>query len=85
GPDLTYGTPPSLFRAMYISAPTDLDVVQVTVGIEGSFYSPPTISAGLNDTVVFVFGGDVHTVTQSTFASPCVQLAGGFNSGFAGR
>ncbi|CAK5271879.1 unnamed protein product, partial [Mycena citricolor] len=57
----------------------------VTVGIEGSFYSPPTISAGLNDTVVFVFGGDVHTVTQSTFASPCVQLAGGFNSGFAGR
>ncbi|KAJ7648462.1 hypothetical protein B0H17DRAFT_1103221 [Mycena rosella] len=57
----------------------------VNVGVEGSFYSPPTISAGLNDTVTFVFGGDAHTVTQSTFASPCVRLAGGFDSGFAGR
>ncbi|KAJ7166721.1 hypothetical protein C8R46DRAFT_265845 [Mycena filopes] len=57
----------------------------VTVGVEGSFYSPPTISAGLNDTVMFIFGGDAHTVTQSSFESPCIRLAGGFDSGFNGR
>ncbi|KAF8179019.1 hypothetical protein K438DRAFT_1769154 [Mycena galopus ATCC 62051] len=57
----------------------------VTVGVEGSFYSPPTVSAGLNDTVMFVFGGDEHTVTQSAFDAPCVRLDGGFDSGFNGR
>ncbi|KAF7344960.1 hypothetical protein MVEN_01658700 [Mycena venus] len=57
----------------------------VNVGVEGSFYSPPTVSAGLNDTVMFVFGGDAHTVTQSSFESPCVRLDGGFDSGFNGR
>ncbi|KAJ7875534.1 hypothetical protein B0H14DRAFT_2568688 [Mycena olivaceomarginata] len=57
----------------------------VNVGVEGSFYSPPTVSAGLNDTVMFVFGGDVHTVTQSSFDSPCIRLDGGFDSGFNGR
>ncbi|KAJ7318418.1 hypothetical protein DFH08DRAFT_714827, partial [Mycena albidolilacea] len=57
----------------------------VNVGVEGSFYSPPTVSAGLNDTVMFVFGGDAHTVTQSSFDSPCIRLDGGFDSGFNGR
>ncbi|KAJ7255108.1 hypothetical protein B0H12DRAFT_540681 [Mycena haematopus] len=57
----------------------------VNVGVEGSFYTPPTLSAGLNDTVMFVFGGDAHTVTQSTFEAPCVRLEGGFDSGFNGR
>ncbi|KAJ7500788.1 hypothetical protein B0H11DRAFT_1994435 [Mycena galericulata] len=57
----------------------------VMVGVEGSFFSPPTLSAGLNDTVTFVFGGDFHSVTQSTFTSPCVRLADGFDSGLAGR
>ncbi|KAK7035632.1 hypothetical protein R3P38DRAFT_2416665, partial [Favolaschia claudopus] len=46
---------------------------------------PPTLSAGLNDTVLFVFGGDIHSVTQSSFSSPCIRLAGGFDSGFNGR
>ncbi|KAJ7930569.1 hypothetical protein B0H13DRAFT_2532881, partial [Mycena leptocephala] len=57
----------------------------VLVGVEGSFYSPPTLSAGLNDTVTFQFGGDFHTVTQSSFESPCIRLDGGFDSGFNGR
>ncbi|KAJ7085418.1 hypothetical protein B0H15DRAFT_783002, partial [Mycena belliarum] len=60
-------------------------VPEVTVGVEGSFFSPPTVSARLNDIVSFVFGGDVHSVTQSTFAAPCVRLAGGFDSGIVGR
>ncbi|KAF7364414.1 hypothetical protein MSAN_01102200 [Mycena sanguinolenta] len=60
-------------------------VLEVEVGVQGSFYTPPTISAGVNDTVIFVFGGDEHTVTQSTFDAPCVRLDGGFDSGFQGR
>ncbi|KIK55638.1 hypothetical protein GYMLUDRAFT_833725 [Collybiopsis luxurians FD-317 M1] len=59
--------------------------VQVQVGVEGSFYTPGTVSAGMNDVVTFVFGGDFHDVTQSSFENPCVPLPGGFSSGFAGR
>lgn len=31
---------------------------QVNVGVEGSFFNPPTTSAQVNDTIVFVFGGE---------------------------
>jgi hypothetical protein len=34
---------------------------------------------------MFIFGGDAHTVTQSSFDSPCIRLDGGFDSGFNGR
>jgi hypothetical protein len=57
----------------------------VTVGLQGSFYNPPTLSAGLNDTVTFVFAGFIHTVTQTTLANPCLPLPGGFNSGPIGN
>ncbi|KAJ7222114.1 hypothetical protein GGX14DRAFT_352751, partial [Mycena pura] len=57
----------------------------VTVGVQGSFFVPPTVSAEVNDTIIFVFGGDIHSVTQTSFANPCVPLPGGFNSGFLGR
>ncbi|KAJ7622533.1 hypothetical protein FB45DRAFT_838592 [Roridomyces roridus] len=57
----------------------------VMVGVQGSVYDPPTTSARLGDTVSFIFGGDAHSVTQSSFASPCIRLSGGFDSGFAGR
>lgn len=56
----------------------------VTTGLQGSFFDPATLSVQLNDTVIFVFSGAVHTVTQSTFENPCVALPGGFNSGGAG-
>ncbi|KAJ7278880.1 hypothetical protein C8J57DRAFT_149749 [Mycena rebaudengoi] len=56
----------------------------VTVGVQGSFFVPSTTSAQVNDIVTFVFGGDIHTVTQTDFRTPCVPLPGGFNSGFAG-
>jgi len=57
----------------------------VTVGLEGSFFTPPTLSAQVNDTVSFVFAGYEHTVTQCAYQTPCVPLAGGFSSGLAGR
>ncbi|KAF9039948.1 hypothetical protein BJ165DRAFT_1613598 [Panaeolus papilionaceus] len=56
----------------------------VNVGLEGSFFDPSITSAQVNDTVTFLFQGDVHTVTQSSFDTPCVALPGGFNSGAMG-
>ncbi|CAA7263952.1 unnamed protein product [Cyclocybe aegerita] len=81
----------SRIHALYVIFATTLVLVNgqtthtITVGVAGSFFDPPTLSAGLNDTVTFIFGGDVHTVTQSTFENPCLPLPGGFNSGLAGR
>ncbi|KAF2809543.1 uncharacterized protein BDZ99DRAFT_30597 [Mytilinidion resinicola] len=45
-------------------------------------YSPEAISAAVGDVVEFVFMQKNHTVTQSTFANPCVKMAGGIDSGF---
>ncbi|EAU86258.2 hypothetical protein CC1G_03469 [Coprinopsis cinerea okayama7 len=56
----------------------------IVVGLEGSFFNPPTVSARPGDTITFVFAGEAHIVTQSTFEEPCTPLPGGFNSGFAG-
>lgn len=54
------------------------------MGLKGSFFDPPTTSALTGDFVTFVFAGDIHSVTQSSFQSPCVALPGGFNSGLIG-
>ncbi|KAJ7748635.1 hypothetical protein B0H16DRAFT_901740 [Mycena metata] len=75
----------AFFLAPFLTIVLSQTTHVVNVGVEGSFYSPPTISAGLNDTVTFIFGGDSHTVTQSSFNSPCIRLNGGFDSGFNGR
>ncbi|KAJ7192003.1 hypothetical protein GGX14DRAFT_596436, partial [Mycena pura] len=48
-------------------------------------FSPPQIRNASNGTVVsFQFSGRPgnHSVTQSTFASPCTPSPGGFSSGF---
>ncbi|ORY27806.1 hypothetical protein BCR39DRAFT_469043, partial [Naematelia encephala] len=43
-------------------------------------YSPDNFNANPGDTVRFTFTAGNHTVTQSTFQSPC--NASGFTSGF---
>jgi len=45
-------------------------------------YDPNAIAANPGDQVVFHFHPKNHTVTQSSFASPCGHLAGGIDSGF---
>lgn len=62
---------------------------QIVVGMNGTLtYTPANITAAMGDTVTFVFVHGNHTVTQSTFAAPCVYeqnaTAGtaGFTSGF---
>jgi len=58
-------------------------VIDVQVGASGQLaYSPEAISAKPGDQVVFHFHAKNHTVTQSSFASPCGKTAGGINSGF---
>lgn len=62
----------------------------VVVGGTGKiFYSPSNITANPGDTVTFQFQQKNHTVTQSSFATPCRALAStsttgqvGFDSGF---
>ncbi|KAF8912790.1 hypothetical protein CPB84DRAFT_1759518 [Gymnopilus junonius] len=58
-------------------------VIDVQVGASGQLaYSPEAISAKPGDQVVFHFHAKNHTVTQSSFASPCGKKDGGVNSGF---
>jgi plastocyanin len=54
----------------------------VTVGGSGLTYTPEFVTAQPGDVVVFTFQQKNHTVTQSTFASPCQRSAGGFDTGF---
>jgi len=62
----------------------------VVVGSGGLLqYAPNNTVASIGDFVTFVFGGKNHSVTQSTFASPCALIpqntttgAVGFDSGF---
>jgi len=62
----------------------------VTVGANGTLtFSPNEITAQPNDVVVFEFVAKNHTITQSSFAAPCLKLAStsttgqvGFDSGF---
>ncbi|KAJ6536175.1 hypothetical protein B0H19DRAFT_962912, partial [Mycena capillaripes] len=45
-------------------------------------FSPSNITAAVGDVVGFQFQNKNHSVTQSSFASPCTPLAGGLDSGF---
>ncbi|KAG6861533.1 hypothetical protein C0995_015266 [Termitomyces sp. Mi166 len=45
-------------------------------------YSPSSITAQAGDNVIFEFQAKNHSVTQSTFASPCSFMPNGVNSGF---
>ncbi|OBT65356.1 hypothetical protein VE03_04668 [Pseudogymnoascus sp. 23342-1-I1] len=51
-------------------------------GTAGLVFVPDTVNAAVGDSVVFVFYSQNHTVTQSTFDTPCVKLADGMDSGF---
>ncbi|KAJ6523990.1 hypothetical protein B0H19DRAFT_1085449 [Mycena capillaripes] len=45
-------------------------------------FSPSNITANVGDVLTFQFLSRNHSVTQSSFASPCVPKAGGVDSGF---
>ncbi|KAF5375091.1 hypothetical protein D9758_000150 [Tetrapyrgos nigripes] len=54
----------------------------VQVGADGLAFTPEAISAEIGDQVVFTFMNKNHSVTQSSFDSPCSAKEGGENSGF---
>lgn len=58
-------------------------VIDVNVGGPGVLkFNPEFVTANVGDTVRFHFQQKNHTVTQSSFESPCVHLDQGFDSGF---
>lgn len=68
-----YNSPPTMSSP---AAPSTTHYVTVG-GSAGLVYTPEYISANINDVVVFNFGVHNHTLTQSTFAQPCVKSQGG--------
>lgn len=56
---------------------------EVAVGGEqGLSYFPQEVAAQVGDMIIFTFYSQNHTVTQSTFDSPCSAMEGGMDSGF---
>jgi len=56
---------------------------QVIVGGNNTLtFSPSEVVAAIGDIVTFTFQTKNHSVAQSSFATPCSPLAGGFSSGF---
>jgi len=57
--------------------------IPVQVGLNGSLtFTPSSVTANVQDNIIFTFLAKNHSVTQSTFASPCVAMPGGIDSGF---
>ncbi|KAG6820845.1 hypothetical protein H0H93_010672 [Arthromyces matolae] len=59
--------------------------ITVQVGANGLAFTPPSITAQNGDNVIFEFHAKNHSVTQSTFATPCSLMttpATGVDSGF---
>jgi len=54
----------------------------VTVGDGGLVFNPNQVTAVQGDVINFEFHPANHTLTQSTFATPCTAMAGGVDSGF---
>jgi plastocyanin len=71
------GGSPTTTSATTTSSSTS-SVQTVTVGDNNALaFSPNSITADIGTTVEFVFFPPLHSVTQSTFESPCAPLANG--------
>ncbi|MCJ1420571.1 hypothetical protein MMC32_006929 [Xylographa parallela] len=53
----------------------------VTVGGSANVFSPNSVAAAVGDFVEFVFMATNHSLTQSTFNTPCIKLVGGIDTG----
>jgi len=82
----------ALLSALSLAAAAAAQAANVTIQVGGQSsssggvfqYIPNNITASNGTVVTFRFSGNPgnHTVTQSTFASPCNPEAGGFDSGW---
>ncbi|KAF4624960.1 hypothetical protein G7Y89_g13207 [Cudoniella acicularis] len=55
----------------------------ISAGSNPSF-TPSTVNANVGDTILFEFSTGNHSITQSSFNSPCVS-SNGFDSGYMGN
>jgi len=70
---MQFSTLAALFAAAGLVAAQSANHM-IMVGLNGTkTYTPANITAAVGDTVTFVFMAGNHTVTQSSFAEPCVQ------------
>jgi plastocyanin len=83
-PPLTESAPPNYSA----TAPKAVTTHHVTVGGKPNpsaaallTYDPPTVAAKKGDLIEFNFRANAHTLTQSSFESPCLPLKGGINTG----
>ncbi|KAF8803244.1 hypothetical protein BYT27DRAFT_7195838 [Phlegmacium glaucopus] len=59
------------------------NTINVQVGPNGQIaYVPPSITANPGDIVNFAFNSKAHTLTQSSFGTPCIPIPGGVDTGF---
>ncbi|KAI0668502.1 hypothetical protein C8Q78DRAFT_979853 [Trametes maxima] len=74
----------AVFGLLALAAPVTRGAVHnVTVGGPGVLkYDPQFVNADPGDEIIFIFKQKNHTVTQSSFDSPCSRLADGFDSSF---
>ncbi|KAG9235696.1 hypothetical protein BJ875DRAFT_264352 [Amylocarpus encephaloides] len=50
----------------------------------GPTFIPNSVDAKVGDKLIFQFSSGNHSLTQSTFDSPCTPLSNGFDSGYIG-
>ncbi|KAF8582487.1 hypothetical protein K439DRAFT_152152 [Ramaria rubella] len=73
--------------ALSFASAASAAVVTINVGASSGspfVYTPNNVTAAVGDVINFQFTGSpgAHSVSQASFAAPCAQLAGGFDSGF---
>ena len=66
------------------SALSPREHIVIVGGPNKLFFSPSNITADVGDVITFEFQQKNHTVTQSTFAQPCVGLTQSSSSGQVG-
>ena len=71
--------------ALVAVLPLAVSAAQIPVSVSNAAgelaFDPDSVDASAGDQVVFTFWPKAHSVSQSTFDSPCEQMAGGINSG----
>jgi len=72
------------FIGLALASTVSAKVIDIQVGDDSGAltFTPEAIFADPGDQVVYHFNPKNHTVTQSSFAGPCTQKQGGFDSGF---
>jgi len=73
----------AILSALLGAAAVTAETFEVLVGKDaGLTFQPSVVNAKVGDVISFQFLAKNHTVTQSTFASPCVPKADGVDSGY---